>query len=141
MIEFALATSLLIPAFGATYQFGYTLYQYNLMSSAVTNGARYGCNRTYRTASGGADLTKVQLAIKNVVVYGSPSGGSVPQVRGLTTGNVVVNFTTVSGLPRSVTVSISNFTVDGIFKSYTFNNSPVATFPYTGRYAPEESEP
>ena len=141
MIEFAIASSLLIPAFSGVFQFGYTLYQYNLLSSAVTNGARYGSNRTFRTASGGSDLTKVKLAIQNVVVYGSPSGGTIPQVKGLTAANVAVNFTTVSGLPRSVTVGVINFTVNGIFKSYTFNSSPVATFPYTGRYAPEESEP
>lgn len=141
MIEFALATSLLIPAFSGVFQFGYTLYQYNLLSSAVTNGARYASNRTYRALSGGADLTKVKLATQNVVVYGSPAGGSIPQARGLTTSNVNVSFTTSStGVPLTVKVAITNFTVNGIFKSYTFNNSPVITFPYTGRYAPEEAE-
>lgn len=141
MIEFALATSLLIPAFSAVFQFGYTLYQYNLLSSAVTNGARYATGRTFRNEGGSTDLTKIKLAIQNVVVYGSPTGGSIPQANGLTTANVNVTYTTnTKGIPMTVKVAISNFTVKGIFKSYTFNNSPVVTFPFTGRYAPEESE-
>ncbi|MBK5295120.1 MAG: pilus assembly protein [Acidobacteriia bacterium] len=141
MIEFAIATSLLIPALSGAYQFGYTLYQYDLLSSAVANGARYASSRTYRTLSGAGDLTKVRLATQNIVVYGSPSGGSTPQVRGLTTGNVIVTYTTTStGIPLSVKVSITNFTVNGIFKSYTFNSKPAITFPFTGRYAPEEAE-
>jgi Flp pilus assembly protein TadG len=142
MVEFAIASTLLIPALGGSFQFGYTFYQYNLLTAAVTNGARYGANRTYRSANGGADLTKVQTAVKNVVVYGSPAGGSVPQVRGLQPSHVNVSFL-FSGtqVPTSIQVKIVGFTVDGIFKSYTFNNSPVLTYPYTGRFAPEESEP
>ncbi|MEP7365310.1 MAG: TadE/TadG family type IV pilus assembly protein [Acidobacteriota bacterium] len=142
MIEFAIACSLLIPAFSATFQFGYTLYQYNLVCAAITNGARYAASRTYRTLSGGADITKGKLATKNLVVYGIPSGGTVPQVKGLTTGNVNVTYTTTAtGIPKTVIVSISNFTIDGIFKSYTFNSAPTLEYPYIGRYAPEESEP
>jgi Flp pilus assembly protein TadG len=142
MLEFAIASSVLIPVFSGTFQFGYTLYQYNLLSAAIANGARYGSNRTFRSANGGADLTKVKLAIQNVVVYGSPSGGSTPQVKGLATSNVAVTFsTTTTGVPKSLTVSVSNFTIDGIFKSHTFTSSPTLTYPYTGRYAPEEAEP
>ena len=142
MIEFALACSLLIPAFSATFQFGYVLYQYNLLCAAINNGARYAGSRTYRTFSGAADLTKVKLATKNMVVYGVPSGGTVPQVKGLTTSKIDVTFTTSStGVPKTVTVAINNFTINGIFKSFTFNSSPKLVYPYTGRYAPEEAEP
>ena len=142
MIEFAIACSLLIPAFSGCFQFGYTLYQYNLLCSAITNGARYAGSRTYRTFSGSTDLTKVKLATQNLVVYGTPSGGTTPQVKGLTTSNVNVTYSLSStGIPKTVTVAISNFTIDGIFKSFTFTQSPTLTYPYTGRYAPEESEP
>ena len=141
MVEFAIACSLLIPVFSAAFQFGYVFYQYNLLCAAISNGARYAGSRTYRTLSGGTDLTKVKLATQNMVVYGTPSGGTTPQVKGLTTGHVNVAYTYANSIPTSVTVSINNFTIDGIFKSYTFTQSPTLRYPYTGRYAPEESEP
>jgi hypothetical protein len=78
-----------------------------------------------------------------MVVYGtpSPSNTEVPLVNGLGTGNVDVSFAATSGLPTSVTVKITTFTIDTIFTNYTITGKPVVTFPYIGRYAPEESEP
>jgi len=143
MLEFALSASVLIPAVIGTFQFGYGLYTYNRLQSAVDNGGRYAAMRTYRTLLGSTDTDKVKLAIKNVVVYGTPSptDSSVAAVPGLGTGNVNVAFTLSSGIPVSVTVNISSFTIDTIFSSYALTGKPVVTFPYLGRYATEESEP
>jgi Flp pilus assembly protein TadG len=143
MVEFALSAGVLIPVLAGTFQFGYSLYTYNRLQSAVDNGGRYGSMRTYRTLLGTTDTDKVKLAIKNVVVYGTPSptNSSVPAVNGLGTGNVDVTFTMSSGLPVSVTVKISSFTIDAVITSYTLTGKPVVTFPYLGRYASEESEP
>ena len=41
MLEFALATGILLPAFVGTFQFGYTFYVYNNLDTAVRGGARY----------------------------------------------------------------------------------------------------
>jgi Flp pilus assembly protein TadG len=143
MLEFALSAGVLIPILAGTFQFGFGLYTYNRLQSAVDDGGRYAAVRTYRTLAGATDTDKINLAIKNVVVYGTPSptDTSVPVTSGLGTGNVNVNFTLASGLPTSVTVNISSFAIDTIFTSYTLTGKPVVTFPYIGRYAPEESEP
>jgi len=143
MLEFALSAGVLIPIMAGTFQFGYGMYTYNKLQSAVNDGARYASNRTYRTLLGATDTDKVKLAIKNMVVYGvpSPANGAVPLVNGLGTGDVDVSFATTSGLPTSVTVKLNTFTIDTIFTNYTITGKPVMTFPYVGRYAPEESEP
>ena len=143
MIEFALSAGVLIPILAGTFQFGYGMYTYNKLQTAVDDGGRYASNRTYRSLLGATDTDKVKLAIKNMVVYGtpSPSNTEVPLVNGLGTGNVDVSFAATSGLPTSVTVKITTFTIDTIFTNYTITGKPVVTFPYIGRYAPEESEP
>jgi Flp pilus assembly protein TadG len=143
MIEFALSAGILLPCVAGTFQFGYGMYTYNRLQSAIDNGGRYASQRTYRTLAGSTDTDKVKLAVKNEVVYGTPSptNSSVPVVNGIGTGNVNVAFSPTVGVPTSVTVSVGSFTVDTIFTSYTFTGKPVVTFPYVGRYAPEESEP
>jgi Flp pilus assembly protein TadG len=143
MLEFAVSAGVLIPCLAGTFQFGYGLYTYNKLQSAVDEGGRYAAIRTYRTLAGTTDTDKVKLAIKNVVVYGTPSptDSSAPVVTGLGTGNVDVAFTLSSGAPTSVTVNVSSFAIDTIFTSYTLTGKPVVTFAYTGRYAPKESEP
>ncbi|SRR5258706_8065180 len=144
MLEFALSAGVLIPCLTGTFQFGYGMYNYNKLQSAVGEGGRYASLRTYRTLLGATDTDKVKLAVKNMVVYGTPSptGSSVPLVSGLGTSNVSVDYTTTStGAPTSVTVKISSFAVDTIFTSFTFTGKPVVTYPFIGRYATEESEP
>ena len=51
MLEFALASSILVPLFAGVFQFGYTLYVYNNLDSAVRGGARYASLRAYDSAT------------------------------------------------------------------------------------------
>ena len=141
VIEFALSAAVLIPCLAGTFQFGYGLYSYNRLESAVDQGGRYAALRTYRSGAGATDTNKVKLAVKNTVVYGTPSpnNGAGPMITGLSTANV--NVTSNAAVPSAVTVSISNFTVNTIFTSYTFTGKPSVTYPFLGRYAPSESEP
>jgi Flp pilus assembly protein TadG len=144
ILEFALSASVLIPCVAGTFQFGYGMYTYNRLQNAVDDGGRYASMRTYRCLAGATDVAKVQLAVKNVAVYGttSPTASSVPVVNGFGTDKVNVQYTlTSSGVPTSVTVNVSSFTIDTIFTSYTITAKPVVTFSYLGRYAPQESEP
>lgn len=141
LIEFAIASAVLLPVMLGTFRFGYSFYTYNLLESAVSNGARYASTRVYRNASS-ASVTKVKTAIQNMVVYGSPSGGTIPVARGLTTSHVVVTYTVDSNqVPKSVKVAVSNFTLDAVVSAFTLTNKPVVTYPFVGRYAPNESEP
>src|SRR6266478_744161 len=87
MLEFALGSGLLVAAFGGTFGFGYTFYQYNSLANAVNDGARYASLRPYNstTVTPSPDFL---LAVKNMVVYGNPAGGAVPVAPGLTTDQV-----------------------------------------------------
>jgi hypothetical protein len=45
------------------------------------------------------------------------------------------------GAPAAVDVTIQNFAVDAVFRSFQLDGRPSVEFPYVGRYAPAESEP
>jgi Flp pilus assembly protein TadG len=142
IIEFAVAATVLLPCLFGCFQFGYTLYRYNLLCSSVADGARYAAYRTYRSATS-SSITNGQTAIKNMVVYGSttPGENAVPVVPGLSRANVGVTYVLRStGLPESVEVSISSYTLDAVVKSFTLTGKPAVSYPYMGRYAPEETE-
>lgn len=139
MIEFALGSGVLLALFAGTFQFGYTFYQYNLLNNAVNSGAEYAGMRTYDSNSSTPSAAFKQ-AVQNVVVYGDPGGGSTPVVPGLTTSNVNVtpgwSTTGAGGIPVSMTVSISGYTIQAVFGSIALSGKPSVTYPYTGIYAP-----
>jgi len=144
LIEFALGAAVLIPFFVGTFAFGYGFYTYNRVQSSIANGARYASLRTYRCLSGTADIDKVKEAIRNVTVYGEPNktADTKPLVNELTTENVVVAYQ-LNGLnePMAVTVRANNVKINAVFTSFMLRQKPAVTFPFIGRYAPEESEP
>lgn len=135
MLEFALGAGILTTVFTGTFQFGYTFYQYNNLTNAVNNGARYASVLLY-DGSTSTPPSSYLNAVRNVVVYGDPAGGSVPVVPGLATSNVNVAMTFTNGVPTGVTVSISNFTLAAIVGQTTLNTKPQFTYPYIGIYAP-----
>lgn len=119
MLEFALSALLLTSVFTGTFQFGYTLYVYNKLETAIIAGTRYASRRDLTS-----DTTEVPAsfsnAVKNMTVYGSPSPGDSPTAvaPGLTTANVEVQaaFTNGAGVrPNSVTVRIINYQVNAVF--------------------------
>jgi Flp pilus assembly protein TadG len=141
LIEFALSFFLIFVAFGGIFQFGYSFYVYNMLVSAVREGARYASIKPYdstTTTPSAAFLSAVQ----NMVVYrdASPPGGALPVVPGLATGNVVL---TVTGggagtltAPAQMTVSITGFSVNAVFGTWTLRGKPNCTFPYSGILTP-----
>jgi Flp pilus assembly protein TadG len=142
MIELAVSAAVMISCLGGTFQFGYTFYVYNQLVTAVGNGARYAAQRTYRAATP-ADVEKGNAAIRNMVVFGDaqPASDAAPVVKGLTTAQVDVKWgPEETGAPSTVTVAIKNYTVDAVFKTFTFAGRPAVEFPHVGRYAPGESE-
>jgi Flp pilus assembly protein TadG len=135
ILEFALASSILVPLFAGVFQFGYTLYVYNSLDSAVRGGARYASLRAYdsATATPSAAFSK---AVANMVVYGNPDGTGDAVAPRLSVANVEVLPNMNGAAPESVTVRITDYAVDAVFATFPFNGKPSVTFPYSGTPAP-----
>jgi Flp pilus assembly protein TadG len=137
MIEFALAAMVLTYAFTAVFQFGYSMYLYNELGSALRAGARYA---SLAKLSNGGDKTiptAYATAVKNMVVYGntSPAAGDQPVVPSLTTAQVNMSMNWDGGsVPTDCTISISSYTIDAIFKTFTLSGKPSYNVPYFGQY-------
>ena len=143
MLELAVSAGVMVTFLAGTFQFGYTFYIYNQLVTAVGNGARYAAQRTYRAASE-QDVERGSAAIRNMVVYGDaqPDPDAAPVVPNLKPEQVTVNWVlTGDGAPAAVDVTIHDFTVDAVFRSFHLDGRPSVEFPYVGRYAPAESEP
>ncbi len=135
MVEFALAFTLLFPVLTGAFQFGYAFYVYNEMQTAVRAGARYGSWRTYNSATA-TPSSDYLAAVRNVVVYGNPAGGTQPVAPGLTVANVTVTMTFDSGVPSRVTVGVDNYSTNAVFRMLRFRAKPKVTVPYTGTFDP-----
>lgn len=138
MVELALAVPMMLLLFAGAFQFGYYFYVFNELESAVRNGARYAALRPYdsNTVTPATDFSS---AVQNMVVYGNPSGGSQPLVRGVSTSNVNLTVTMSNNVPSYMEVSISGITIDGIFGKWTLQGKPFAVFPYGGTLSPPSS--
>ena len=135
MIEFALSFGLLFAVFAGVFQFGYTLYVYNTLESAVRSGVRYASLRTYDSATATPSAAYL-TAVRNMVVYTNPAGEGQSVARGLTPANVTLTVTFDHNVPARVAVGITNYTIDAVVRSFTLTSKPMAAFPYMGRFAP-----
>ena len=143
MLELAVSAGVMVSFLSGAFQFGYTFYVYDQLVTAVGNGARYAAQRTYRGASA-QDVERGKAAIRNLVVYGDsqPAPDAQPVVRDLKPEQVEVRWVSGGdGAPVAVDVTIHNYSVDAVFRSFTFDGRPSVEFPYVGRYAPGEREP
>ena len=143
MLELAVCAAVMVSFLAGTFQFGYTFYVYNQLVTAVGNGGRYAAQRTVRAATP-QDTERSNAAIRNMVVYGDPQPvpGAAPVVPNLKPEQVEVRWVAAGqGAPKAVDVSIHGYTVNAVFRAFTFDGRPSVEFPYVGRYAPSESEP
>jgi Flp pilus assembly protein TadG len=145
LVEFALSFFLIFWTFSGLTQFGYSFYAYNVLMNAVRNGARYGSNYPYSSATLTPDST-YSSNVQNMVVYGtiSPANNATPILTGLVPTNVSVTMSMTGACgsicpPTSVTVSIVNFSLDAVFNTVNLNGHPTATFAYTGILTPPSS--
>jgi len=135
VVEFALGSGVLLAAFSGTFEIGYSLIQYNELETAVVQGARYASIVPYDSATATPSAAFLS-AVQNMVLYGSPVAGSSPVLSGLSAGNVNLTVTFADGVPSSMQVSISGYTINALFGTYTLTGKPQATYPYLGVWAP-----
>ncbi len=136
MIELAVAIGILAPILAGVFQFGYVLFVYNNLESAVRGGARYASMRAY-DSGGATPSAEYSAAVKNMVVYGNSEGTGQAVVAGLTPEHVEILPGMKGAAPESITVAIRGYKVDAVFTSFTFEGKPSKTFPYTGTPEPE----
>ena len=135
MLEFAIGSGVLVAAFTGAFQFGYTFLQYNQLENAVARGARYASLIPYDSATS-TSTPAFETAVKNMVLYGSPTAGASPILPGLTTGNVILTVTFTNGVPAAMRVSINGYTINSIFATTALTNKPQITYVYQGIWSP-----
>lgn len=99
-VEFILTLPVLILLMVGLSEIGNILIQYNTLNKSAQNGARYAVTQIYGTAT--YDQIAPESEIKNVVLYGSKSGGGSAVLSGLT-----VNDVSVSQNNSFVTITVS----------------------------------
>jgi Flp pilus assembly protein TadG len=91
-IEFAICAPILLLLMLATAEVGRMLVQYNTLSKAVRDGARYAVREAANGSTGTVAITTaVRDNTRNLVVTGNMAGTGAPLLPGLTVGNVAVN--------------------------------------------------
>ena len=127
LVEFAIGATVFVTALFAVLEFGRALWVHNALADATRRGARYAV--THSAAS--------QAAVKNVVVYGDPAGGSAPLVNNLSTANVVVTYSPAFGLnDGTVSVGVTNYQFQFVIPIVgTTINMPNYTTTLTGECA------
>ncbi len=132
MVEFGLAFPLLFLLLIGMFQFGYGFFLYNELQASVRSATRYAAQFDFDSSTGGATF---QSNVQNMLVYGTPSGGSTPVVPNLSTSAVSVTWVADgAGIPQTVTVKISSYTFSALGTSFTLTNKPQATFIFLGQF-------
>jgi len=115
LLEFAMTLPLLLLIVLGVIEFGRAYFQYNTLSKAVRQGARYMSMHAYDPI----ELTRAQ----NIAIYGNREGTGSPCLPGLGVGNITItprNPDTAGGAsrtnpPRWVTVGVTGYTFQPMF--------------------------
>ena len=103
LVEFAIMGSVFMMALFGIIEFGRLYWTHNALRDAARRGVRYAAVRRNDAAG--------MQAVKNMVVYGDPAGGTTPLVNGLSTSNVQIEYVNYNGVQLSAraTVKIDNY--------------------------------
>lgn len=105
VLEFALILPLMLVVTLGIIEFGRAYYQYNTLTKAIRDGARYMSKHVYSSA--------YETNTKNLVVYGNTFGTGTPILPGLTTAKIVVTPVPSGATPASppdwLTVSVNAY--------------------------------
>jgi hypothetical protein len=99
LVEFSIAATVFLISMFAVLEFGRALWTHNALTDAARKGARYAVLHS----QGDID------AVKNVVVYGDPAGGTNPVVDNLSTTNVNVVYSGFKLDGGTVQVTITDY--------------------------------
>jgi Flp pilus assembly protein TadG len=134
-VEFAVGSGVLLAALSGTFELGYTLNQYNRLLTAVTQGARYASLIPYDSPTD-TPSPAFKTAVQNMVLYGAPVAGTTAVLSDISAANIRLTVTFSKGVPSSVTVSITGYTVNALFGNHLLSGKPQVTYPYQGVWAP-----
>lgn len=95
MTEFVVAIPVLLLVFMATVELGRALFQYNALTKAVRDGARYAASARASTSGNFELTTAIRNSTVNLTVFGNELGVGEPLLPGLTKSDVGVQ---VSGV-------------------------------------------
>src|SRR5689334_12847424 len=99
IVEFAIGATIFLTCVFSVLEFGRALWVHNALADAARRGARYAAVHSANDVA----------AVKNVVVYGDPAGGSTPIVENLSASNVNVQYSAFGLNGGTVSVSITNY--------------------------------
>ena len=105
MVEFALASFVLIPLFVGTFQFGYAFYVYNLLCTQTRAAARYASLKTFKCSTS-AKITDWKTSVKNTMRFGNPDGSGTLIEPGLDASEIDVQIKDKDGMPMPRTFRI-----------------------------------
>ena len=127
LVEAAFVLPIFLTLVGGVYEFGFYLYQQQLITSGVRDAARYLALTTDPTSSAN------QIDAKNLAVYGSTNGGTVPRVRGWSTAGVTV---AVNPVDNSAGAYTGGSTIQIVTVSANFSDPTLGFFGLLGLAAP-----
>lgn len=125
LLEFAMVLPLLLLLALGIVEFGRAYYQYNVLTKAVREGARYMSMHAY-------DTDELDRA-KNMTVFGNREGTGSPCLPGLAVSNIVVtprnpsSGTSPTNPPRWVRVGISGYSFQPLFTKVV----PIGSFAFS----------
>lgn len=99
LVEFSIGVTVFLTAMFGVMEFGRALWVHNALTDAARRGARYATMHSPSDVNG----------VKNVVVYGDPTGSGQPMLTNLTTANVNVSYNNFGLNDGTVSVSITNY--------------------------------
>ena len=91
IVEFTVMLPVLLLLLLGTAELGRALYEYNTLTKAVRDGARYLAENAEAGSTGVIDITPATATTtRNLVVYGAPATGARSLLRGFGTADVSV---------------------------------------------------
>ncbi len=87
-VEFIISVPLILIILAGIVEFGTALIRYNTLNQMASDGARYAVTEIYGTTT--SDQIADETAIKNMVLYGDPDGGTTPLIATLTAEDIEI---------------------------------------------------
>lgn len=92
MVEFAITLPFLLFLMLATAELGHFICQYDTLTKAVRDGARYAASTSALGSTGLVSITtQIQTAVANLVATGNVNGAGSALLPGLSASNVTVS--------------------------------------------------